>query len=700
MEIKNSFLSEKLIKYLISIILGIGFGIIIYIYQLIFPVTQSSFIQVQLAFLGCIFAGVIAYRLVPLFKRITNNELTSVIIIRILWSLLIGFMVFLIIDHWQPLPVGIPGEHKLEIVIPVDNNNSVSLVENYVKINEIKIGNEKIDPKRFEQIEGQFIIENQEIFTRMPGKLRYIYEGDLSTPISILISYIYKAEYNEVIVGVDGKYTNYFLPRGNKVEQKFILLYPPLFQLSKILYILSNLYFIVVVALFSYAIFSFLFSMGRKNLLISQVGFYLKGRALSFQRLLLGPILKNFENENKIDVLTLIIVIGFTCSVGYHYFLGTYLNRPSPQNTFLFNPGNRFEDFYKPVLGSEDLDPFRPDKIAFKGGYLPFGYLVSFLYSLIVPREFAWFVFISIFFLSLYFSIKNLLFGRNHKLNSHKYLSLFAIMFMTYPILFAVDRTNFDMLICTLIFLFVILYKSNKFIWSTVFLGMATAIKPFTGLFILIYLYDKKYKEALIFLINILLLTVLSLSVFKDALVFETQKFLKEIFAAGQLITGGSISRFASDLYNLVSILSNYTNSLFGREIIILSNEKYKLVYSILSIIIFIFFVLYLWIRRQPLWKTLLILSCLIVLLPYVTYDYRITYLFPPMVLFLKKNDQESFDFPITILWGILLIPKNYPVFGWEQNIGMLLNPILLLLIMLFTLFNHPVKRYETVSSN
>lgn len=122
------------------------------------------------------------------------------------------------------------------------------------------------------------------------------------------------------------------------------------------------------------------------------------------------------EKEKKIEVLILVIVVGFALAVGFHYFQGFYLGKPYPQNTFLFRPDDKFNDFFNPVRGSEDLDPFRPDKITYMGGYPPFGYLLAYLFSLIVPRTLSWFIFILSFFLAFFFLLRYFLFGRKNSL--------------------------------------------------------------------------------------------------------------------------------------------------------------------------------------------------------------------------------------------------------------------------------------------
>jgi hypothetical protein len=400
--------------------------------------------------------------------------------------------------------------------------------------------------------------------------------------------------------------------------------------------------------------------------------------------------------ENKVNLLVLIVMIGFSIAVGYHYFQGAYLLKPYPQNTFLFRPDDRFNDFYNPVRGSADLDPFRPDKISYKGGYPPFGYLVAYLFSLVKPWTISLLLFIITFFISFLYLMRYFLFRQKKRIDLRDYISLFVLTFLTYPILFAIDRANFDLIICIMLFLFVLFYQKKKILLSTVFLGIAIAIKPFAGLFILLYLFDKEYKAALILLFNVLVLTVISLSLFKDGLFIESQKFLLDFSSAGKLIVSGSIAHFSSDLYNFLIILISGILRLFNSEVSLISNSIFKLSYTIFALSVTIGFSIYCWKNSQPFWKKLLILTCLIILLPFASGDYRLTYLFPPLFLFLSSKEKGTHDFLLIILFGLLLIPKNYYTLNIDQNIGMLLNPIIIVLILTTGIKNRVIQDNTT----
>jgi hypothetical protein len=80
------------------------------------------------------------------------------------------------------------------------------------------------------------------------------------------------------------------------------------------------------------------------------------------------------------------------------------------------------------------------------------------------------------------------------------------------------------------------------------------------------------------------------------------------------------------------------------------------------------------------------VLTISIILLPYSTNDYRLVYLFVPLFMYIASAEKSPLDMPITILWGLLLIPKNYyHIVSDDANIGMIINPLLLvgLLVLL-----------------
>jgi hypothetical protein len=392
----------------------------------------------------------------------------------------------------------------------------------------------------------------------------------------------------------------------------------------------------------------------------------------------IGPWFKKeaMIKEEKINLLVLMITVGFFAAVVYHYVMGFLLGKPWPENTFLFRPDLAFWDFYRVLDQSANLNPFAKDMGGFAGG--PFGHLVGYLFSVIRIKWLQLCIYFTAFFTVFIFMVKHYLYGLKLKITSYQLLTIFIIVFLTYPVLFAVDRANFDMLVCVFIFLFAFTYIKQKYKVSTIFLSLAIAIKPYTIILIMVYIFDKRYKNSLLVIFNTLFLTALSLFLFKDGLFLEIQKFFSATFSTVSYLAAGGQLEYTSDLYSFFIVVVRFIGNLFGigkngSEIFLPSYPGFTILYILLSIVAIIYFIIYLWGRPQPLWKVMAVLSIFIVLLPIASHDYRLIFLLVPMMMYLANDERTSNDLFIVILLGLLLIPKNY------YKIGMVLNPLLLI---------------------
>ena len=53
------------------------------------------------------------------------------------------------------------------------------------------------------------------------------------------------------------------------------------------------------------------------------------------------------------------------------------------------------------------------------------------------------------------------------------------------------------------------------------------------------------------------------------------------------------------------------------------------------------------------------------------------------MLIHLDMNKTTRNDLLIVVLWGLLLVPKNYYHLEFPQNIGMIINPLLLIALLI-----------------
>ncbi len=382
--------------------------------------------------------------------------------------------------------------------------------------------------------------------------------------------------------------------------------------------------------------------------------------------------------EKRVSLLVLIIVVGFFAGVAYHYALGTYFERGWPANTFLFKPWDRFGDFTKVVDQSSGLDPFGAGGDGFAGS--PFGQMVGYLFSVIRPASLRLPLFLGSFFVALILMVKHGLYGLKSRLASGQWLALFAIVFLTYPVLFAADRANFDLMVLPCLFLFALAYSRQRYKSSTIFLGMAMALKPYAAVFIMVYIFDRRYRDTLIVFFNAALLSTVSLALFKGGLLDEARKYFELLWHMGNDPSFGSDLAYTSDLFSLLTVVTRSVADALGLgPVDLLEHSNVKLGYGILAAALAVYLAVHLWQNPQPRWKTMTVLTTLIILLPFSSHDYRLIYLFVPMLMYLSADETARRDPVIVTIWGLLLVPKDYYHLGPIQSISMIINPVLLI---------------------
>lgn len=378
----------------------------------------------------------------------------------------------------------------------------------------------------------------------------------------------------------------------------------------------------------------------------------------------------------KIRLLATLIGTGYFCATAYHLFMAYYFNLRYPYNTFLFNPNDRFMDFINPLLGSFDRDPYNPERIHFIGGYLPFGYFVTYLFSLIRPWSISLALFLSGFLVHLNYYISKALFGNNKQVLTVRLL-IFIFPILTYPILFAVDRANFDIVIFFFVSIFVLLYQNGKHTLAVLMLAIPIAMKGYPLVLLVLPLLDRRIRDIFFCGMSVILFEVTSLALFKDGLVKEFGKMLVSFSHAYNIAFDfGSLIRFNSSIYTFLLFIFQPINPFLA------SNTFFKWGYIIIAVVVFGSIILIMYYKNYPFWRRLLIVTLMMILFPQSSADYRLIMLYLPLISFLALDEASNFDTIFIILFGLILIPKAYVVLEADVNIGILLNPILLVLLL------------------
>jgi len=101
---------------------------------------------------------------------------------------------------------------------------------------------------------------------------------------------------------------------------------------------------------------------------------------------------------------------------------------------------------------------------------------------------------------------------------------------------------------------------------------------------------------------------------------------------------------------------------------------------------------------KDYLWKKVALLTCLIICLTPISFDYKLILFMLPILLFINSNEEESTAKNIiyALLFGLILIPKDFYYFvpgdGLVLNnftsISVIINPILIYTLTVFLFFD------------
>lgn len=396
------------------------------------------------------------------------------------------------------------------------------------------------------------------------------------------------------------------------------------------------------------------------------------------------------DKSNKIIVISSIILAGFVFGVIYHYVLGFYLGLGDPFNTFLFAPNSAFCDFTKLVPFITKFAPFSSTSMWVN--YFPLAYILLFPFTFIQNKLFGYLIFIAGFLTFwIFMNIKTFSCKELGKIQNFR--NIFIISTMCYPVLFVLDRGNFDMYLFIILALCVYAFKSEKYMLSAFLLAIENAIKPFPILFLFLFLYKKRYKEFFFSLILTGILVIGGFMVLKGNFFDQIVVLLKNLMIVKSAYVYENDNNFG---------MTHYT-SLFPAVKLLFCKRTLQPFISIFSVAkLYDYFMLFVtgltifftW-KEKVFWKQIALLTCNMLMVPYIVGDYKLIFLIIPIWLFVNAKEKSRFDLAYAILFSLLLIPKNIIIVTHLAShtaspffsLSIIINPLLMVSIFCLIIF-------------
>ena len=385
--------------------------------------------------------------------------------------------------------------------------------------------------------------------------------------------------------------------------------------------------------------------------------------------------LQYLNRKQRIQYTSFILLTGFLMAIFYH-FGQKQLGYTHPKDTFLFVDKNMFSDFLAPVNN--------PDVIT----YSFFTAIVKFfLYLTGAELSLTVFVIGTIATFAL-INMKEII---NRNIDSFSLGAAFVFTLLSYPMLFVINRGNFEILVFILLYFFEYFLIKKKYLTSATYLALAISLKIFPAVFLIIFLSFKKFKALLYAGLLSLFLNLASFGFF----LLRTGKSIEKLFSDYlSIYTGPYIDQYIIDnrglefghtLYGLLKLIVFIFNK--TASITDVTLKKVMTIYSYynkIQIVLFLIITVYILYIEKQLWKKITLLVIAMNLLPYVSADYKLINFFIPLYIFINKKEKSKFDLVYLILFSFILIPKNYFSTVWhlpDTSLAIFLNPIFMIVL-------------------
>jgi Glycosyltransferase family 87 len=395
--------------------------------------------------------------------------------------------------------------------------------------------------------------------------------------------------------------------------------------------------------------------------------------------------------------ILLVLTATAWCVVGVR---GHILHQGYPRNSLFVAPELRFTDF---TLLSERVAHFGERNMLTRTDVIPYPYPVPSIYAfLFFIRLFPNALAVYLLFAVLSFLLATCIFSlRIHQITSKRLpqIALWLTLLMGFPLLFLLDRGNIEAVIWVLITLSIVAYTRDRMLTAALLLGLATSMKIFPGLLFLLFLAKRKYGAFA--------LAIAATALFSIASLAGVGPSIRQAAA-----DSSKSAQFLKDSYINVRTVMQFDHSLFGaakQAIYVyhhrdLSQLKAAITntlpfYSVLIPLAVV--LLYLVrIRHLPVLNQLASYLVLCVLLPYVSYEYTLVYIYLVWGIFLlflltdvvsgRVQISNRAINAIMVSCAVIFAPLSYIVFGRSFGLGGQIKTVFLI-VVLWTVLKVPM---------
>lgn len=395
--------------------------------------------------------------------------------------------------------------------------------------------------------------------------------------------------------------------------------------------------------------------------------------------------------RRRVIEASLVVCGGVALAAIYHYAMGVYFGAGYPAMTFLFIPGDRFNDFHWTFLHTKRLNPYFEPLVFFPSNYFPFTHL--FLLPLTwIGEGWAFLLAMGTFVVgtAAYFRRRFRAFTTDVTESS---LWTLCIVMVSYPVLLTLDRGNIEGLMFLMMLLGLLAFRKERYVLAALLLALPTAMKIYPGVMFGLFVIHRRYRALAIGVATVIALNVIALMMFDGGFFTNLDRLLTVIGGVqGKTLVNINLIRKGTSLLGaLRTIVFLVDPQLFFAPQFAAALGK---LYTQISVVMLAGTGVYLLRFKTQLWEQVTLFVGLMLLVPGISYDYKLIHVLLCLDLFLASDAVEgSLGWVRTILLALLLVPKEYGVLFADVTTQVVTNPVLLLILMGTIVFQRRERR-------
>lgn len=367
-----------------------------------------------------------------------------------------------------------------------------------------------------------------------------------------------------------------------------------------------------------------------------------------------------------------------------HYVAGVYQGLGYPYNTPFFRGddvvvegqptffGHFFGDFWLTVTQSGDDSPYIGHSGPIPSPYFPFAHV------LLRPlAEIPLGVGLALYLGAFLLVAASVVFVAASGLEQWQRIRLAVLLgLFSYPVLFVVDRGNFEGVVFAFVAVAVWAQERNPWLCATA-IALGAAIKPFPLVLVALLIAGRRFGPAVLAVGLTLVLTVASSATFEGG-ARKNLEGLRDSLQNFETINAGTAGlQHASDILGTVIALTA------GEE----ASRSGSL--TLVSMAILAAAALWVIFARPPAVPAASVLLIAMVVAPHPAFDYRLVHLLIPATLFLRHGYGSGNDAIAAVAWALALAPMGLPVLFADVSIGIVVRPILLCALAALIVVTH-----------